>query len=129
MQNAKHLFLSVAKEVLESTRDVVPPTNHYYTDAGVYCNLAFGVCSMAERCEEASRPLSNNLTRWLPDAFRKWPKFSGDIHYPILGSSEYYTCMTPFEMWSPSHPYGALRRELLEFLIDEIEKELNTEET
>lgn len=59
--------------------------------------------------------------------FQEWPKFSGNNAYPVPGRNDdgeeihhaIAFCESSDEaMWSGNHPYGALRLELLDFLID-----------
>ena len=55
--------------------------------------------------------------------FRLWPKYSVDIVYPVPGGHVAYRSAagTKF-MWSGE--YGKLRKELLNFMIEQLEKEL-----
>lgn len=59
----------------------------------------------------------------LSDLYRRWIKFSGDISYPVPdprgGDARYVYKFTP-NLWEGE--YGALRYELLDFLIDELTK-------
>lgn len=62
----------------------------------------------------------------IPDLSQKWPKFSGFPAYPVPvpeGSNPLYTCMEMYDSvlnkWEGE--YGELRRELLQFLIEELE--------
>lgn len=59
--------------------------------------------------------------------FRKWPKFSGNIGYPIPvpedNSAEnaeyvYYNSVVRRYMWNKYNSYGALRYELVHFMIE-----------
>lgn len=58
----------------------------------------------------------------------QWPKHSGDREFPIKvvgsgpGSQQYIKCN---DKWNKTTQYGQLRWELLEWLIDKLEKELN----
>lgn len=60
----------------------------------------------------------------LYDTFEKWPKFSGNIHYPVPAVT-YDHPQTEYNragnMWEGA--YGDLRKELLQFCIDELSKE------
>lgn len=63
----------------------------------------------------------------LHEIMAQWPKYSGDSIYPIpcpSGKSPKaaYLGAGEGEMWNPSHPYGALRLELLDWCIAELEK-------
>lgn len=55
--------------------------------------------------------------------FALWPKFSSNLAYPIPGAgAAYLTAKACRTMWSG--PYGDLRKELLNFMIEQLEKEL-----
>lgn len=69
---------------------------------------------------------------WIQQVAQKWPKWSGDIHYPVpvpanMGLPELKAGVhTPIDayqyfpnLWEGA--YGALRMELLDFLIEELE--------
>ena len=56
---------------------------------------------------------------------KDWPKHSGVIEFPICAyginpMKEFINC---FNMWDPDTPYGQLRWELLEWLINKLESE------
>ena len=58
--------------------------------------------------------------------FRKWPKFSGIIDYPVPHPTE-SPCVAYAEtvdMWDRRTEYGQARWDLLDFCISELEKEL-----
>ena len=70
---------------------------------------------------------------WIQQVAQKWPKWSGDIDYPVpcpsgMGIEELragvYTPMDAYHyfhnLWQGA--YGDLRRELLDFLINELEQ-------
>ena len=66
----------------------------------------------------------------LENYFKKWPHFSGSLRYPIPGI--YYNNKDPEfaynkikykNFYNINHPYGAMRINLLDFLISELEKE------
>jgi hypothetical protein len=54
--------------------------------------------------------------------FEKWKSFSGDFDYPIEGSVREFN--KGKSKWNSETVYGRLRWDLLEFLIQEIEKDL-----
>lgn len=70
---------------------------------------------------------------WIYQKFEKWPKFSGNIDFPvpkkylwvIEGDPEnaFWTTMADGDMWDRDTQYGRDRWELLDFLIQE--KEMN----
>ena len=56
---------------------------------------------------------------------KDWPKHSGVTEFPICAygvspMKEFTNC---FDMWNPDTPYGQLRWELLEWLINKLENE------
>ena len=123
MKSFKQLWLSVAKEVLEETKGREVP-EIIDTKEGVTCHLGVGICKWSGTCAMVLDFSAQVVDEWLLEKFQKWPKFSGRRCYPVP-SPDWRAYMTAnhTEMWSPSHPYGALRRELLEFFIQEMEKE------
>ena len=65
--------------------------------------------------------------RILKRAFPTWPKFSGDVDYPINdphGIEEPYNVYTQNHKWIGE--YGALRFELLDHVIDFLKKEIKS---
>lgn len=59
----------------------------------------------------------------LSDLYRRWVKFSGDISYPVpdpRGGDARYAYKFTASLWEGEQ--GALRYELLDFLIDELTK-------
>ena len=127
MKSFKQLWLSVAKEVLEKTKDgSIPDVLH--TGLGVSCFMNVGICKWSGTCARVSYFPADVVYKWLLEKFQKWPKFSGSLLYPVpspdwRAEDFSYRTANHTVMWSPFHPYGALRRELLQFLIDEMEKE------
>lgn len=67
---------------------------------------------------------SASLDALLEQAFEAWPKYSGDDAYPIPGGEEAFDQTHRDDMWNPNHPYGALRLELLDYLINYFEEKL-----
>lgn len=59
----------------------------------------------------------------LAELFVSWPKYSGHNHYPIAGGHvAYRKAYNDDTMWDRNTEYGALRWELLEWLIEELQK-------
>lgn len=55
--------------------------------------------------------------------FGLWPKFSGNSTFPVPGGEEAFRLAAGTKrMWSGE--YGQLRKELLNFMIEQLEKEL-----
>lgn len=90
-----------------------------------------GICGMVEDyLEDLGYDEPNSLVQeQLQPIFPLWPEFSGDIRFPVpapenYGSPEnYFFVADEYEMWSKTHPYGAARRRLLEFCINQLEKD------
>lgn len=64
------------------------------------------------------------------DIAQSWPKYSGDQHYPVPATFSDETPRTAYAfaythegMWGGE--YGTLRKELLDYAISELEKELH----
>lgn len=65
------------------------------------------------------------IERGLADYFVRWPKHSVNLEYPVEGSeARYHESIVSGKMWDrKSELRGKLRWELLDFLIEELEKE------
>ena len=92
-----------------------------------------GICPIVQELmeKEGMQPSSfGSVQRMLKDTFKEWDKFSGDELYPVpsprhKNSTPYNTYRKYYEsndMWQG--PYGELRKELLEFTIEFIEKRI-----
>lgn len=73
-------------------------------------------CTIKEFCE---------VLELMQDLMTKWPKFSGDEEYPIPGGRDaYLVAKWDKTLWARyEHEYGALRWELLDWLIETLEKD------
>ena len=70
-----------------------------------------GICALVDDyCMEELEDVHD----YLEAMFMDWPKFSGDLAFPIPGRAEAYFSR---DRWSGE--YGALREELLQFLIEQ----------
>lgn len=58
------------------------------------------------------------------EIFRTWPKFSGTLSYPVPSTNPELSAEACFHFTSDkwSGEYGQLRRELLDYLIEELSK-------
>ena len=73
----------------------------HYPSSGICPNLEF----LIEIDDEILRELMSG-----------WPKHSGDMYYPVPGGRDaYYESMNKWE-----GEYGALRRELLDYMIEQL---------
>lgn len=62
---------------------------------------------------------------WLAEKFQLWPEFSGDTEFPVRceGMDPERAYQNRGSLWDDNE-YGDARRRLLQFLIDEVLKEL-----
>lgn len=91
-------------------------------------NPEYGICSNAR--ETAHRD-PEVWYRWdirlMMDITEKWPKYSGDSLYPIPGGLPSYKDAREYGlMWDKGTVYGALRWELLDWLIETLEKDIES---
>ncbi len=63
---------------------------------------------------------------WLQEAFRAWPKFSGEIQYPVPHptQSPEQAYLGSCDPWGRENEYGRNRWELLDFLIERAQAKL-----
>lgn len=95
-----------------------------------------GICGWVDSLVLNSRKDAGNHYTVLVFFFKKWPEHSGLNNYPVPAVQGFecpYECFynpaTPCENnewanWLWNSPYGEKRRQLLDFLIDEITKTL-----
>ena len=99
-------------------------------------DASLGICPIVQRMMEEEGGMEPNsfgsVQKMLTEIFREWGSYSGDDLYPVPNpckpkrSDMAYTCYSrAYEagnMWRG--PYGALRRDLLNFTIAYLEKRL-----
>ena len=92
-------------------------------------NEEYGICSnlrnkVNSQVEESERYDSGQI---LKQAFYKWPKFSGDVNFPI---NDPYNRVSAHRVYDDlpkwTGEYGALRFELLDHIIDFLKKEIES---
>lgn len=89
-------------------------------DGGPY-NPQHGIC-VAVQDEGGSEDEMGELI----NLYCRWPRYSGDPAFPVpapdggclVGA---YADAGPDVVWNPEHPYGAARRELLNWCIEQLE--------
>lgn len=85
----------------------------------MYCGLCDNIYCMLE---DYTYTISDNIMHKM---FKMWPKFSGNIEYPIPGGRKAYTeSYDNKTLWDKSSEYGQLRWELLDFMIETLQTEL-----
>lgn len=94
-------------------------------DAGTHSGYA-GICHQLERYFLARDGRTTHpAIHELKELSTRWPKFSGDIEYPVPHpgyTHGYEAYVLVLSKWDGE--YGANRRELLDWLIDTLEEEL-----
>lgn len=86
-------------------------------DAG--CNARHGICCATDVKVRGMIPTYDMLGK----LFVEWPKFSGNAAYPIEGNwLAYDLARVSATLWDRNTEYGQLRWELLEWLIEELQK-------
>lgn len=80
--------------------------------------------SLSDEMDEPTR--RTDLDSFLEPYFRRWPKFSGNIEYPVPHPelNPYTAYNEARNLWDRDTEYGRNRWDLLEFIIAEIEKEI-----
>ena len=87
-------------------------------------NSGVGICDAIAARKRGS---TEDLIALFEDLSLGWPKHSGNFCFPVpdptggFPGDAYMRHHAP-DMWSPDHPYGALRLELLDWCIAELEK-------
>lgn len=82
-----------------------------------------GICQALEGLIEAD----NIMLYFL---FETWPRFTGNVVYPIPVSGKesweaYHRYKSTCHMWDRDHPYGQARWELLEHCINKLKESIN----
>ena len=113
----------------------------YYSDYLQFCldaaldikagnfDEGYGICSNLSDKVNSQVPTSERgeLSEILKQAFYTWPKFSGDINYPIndpYNRVSAHRAYGDLPKWTGE--YGALRFELLDHVIDCLKKEIES---
>lgn len=89
----------------------------------------YGICTNLSDKVNSQVEESERYDSWqiLKQAFYTWPKFSGDVNFPIndpFGIETAYNAYGRLPGWTGE--YGALRFELLDHVIDFLKKEIES---
>ena len=81
-----------------------------------------------DKCDYLFFTVYSELFNMLDCGFRAWPKFSGDICFPVSSTSQVAPCKE-FDWWFDRslwerNEYGDLRRELAVFLVEYFKENL-----
>ena len=92
-----------------------------------YLHTYGGICANAQSALLFVDVRISEVTDFLIPYFKRWPKFSGNPDYPVshprlMPDEAYFDTKHYFEKYTE---YGRNRWELLHFLIDELEQEIN----
>lgn len=87
-------------------------------DLGICANVYEIMC-----LEDSNEELEVDIHKFLESMFLRWPNFSGYVSYPVEGSSEvFWSAVAKRHRWDPEDDHGALRLDLLAWLIEELSK-------
>ena len=118
--------LKTDKEVTLTDKKVLQALKAVHRNKRYRCN-AIGICGAVKHYLQSNG--KNIVTTKDRDVLyrlmKDWPKHSGVTKFPICAYGvdpikEFKTCM---DMWNQKTPYGQLRWELLEWLINKLESE------
>ena len=85
-----------------------------------------GICAnvyeiLGSRREDLA--LEENIYSVIEEMSPRWPNYAGDPAYPVEGSSELFWYVgAKRNRWNPEDDHGALRLDLLAWLIEELSK-------
>lgn len=82
-------------------------------------DINMGICAAVVAADEDCDTFQ--VDDLLEELFTRWPEYSGILPYPVPGG--YTAYMTAASCWDRDTEYGRLRWELLDFCIEELEKE------
>jgi len=86
-------------------------------DLGICAN----VCEIIDPENEADTEVV--VYRLIEEMSPRWPNYSGNEAYPVEGSCEmFWSVGAKSNRWNPEDDHGALRLDLLEWLIQELSK-------
>ena len=73
--------------------------------------------------EDSNEDTETEIYEFIEELVPRWPNFSGDESYPVEGSSEvFWSAVAKRNRWNPEDDHGALRLDLLAWLIEELSK-------
>jgi len=87
--------------------------------------VSFGICT---NVKSLTSNYDGSPTAIMYDLFKSWPKFSGDKYYPVPSPSGCNASLEyddSFDLWDKTTEYGRSRWELLDFMISELQTEIN----
>ncbi len=91
-------------------------------------NITVGICHHIHNFYGNRQVSPKELSEEYEKLFRMWPKFSGNIQFPVSGidgmSAEESYVYTK-NLWRQSSQYGRDRMELLDFMISQLESQLS----
>lgn len=84
-----------------------------------------GICENVRRILdlELGRKAAEENLHTIEEMFPYWPNYAGDQAYPVEGSGElFFSLSARSNRWNPEDDHGALRLDLLAWLIEELSK-------
>lgn len=116
-----------ALEAIESSLISLRSRGPSRADMGICANLDDELEQLGFGCYEEC------AFSWREGAFEIWPKFSGMLGWPVPSAESvpsadpmktYYSASDAGSLWDETTEYGRLRYELLDFLIEQIKKDI-----
>ena len=84
-----------------------------------------GICENVRTTleDELGSTLAESNLHTIEEMFPLWPNYAGDQAYPVEGSGALFgSVSSKRNRWNPEDDHGALRLDLLEWLIQELSK-------
>ena len=113
------IYNGYLQPMLDAALDI--KAGNFNEEYGICTNLSNKVLSQDEELDR------EELEHILKQAFYTWPKFSGDVNFPILDPyNKVSTSRAYCELPKWVGEYGALRFELLDHVIDCLKREIES---
>lgn len=91
--------------------------------AGEIPEPTLGICANVCNLMCHDTESESQVYRFLEKMFPRWPNYSGNERYPVEGGEVYFwSAVAKRHRWNPEDDHGALRLDLLEWLIQELSK-------
>lgn len=85
-----------------------------------------GICANVYEILDHEREdlaLEENIYKIIEEMSPRWPNYAGNPAYPVEGSDQMFWCPdAKRNRWNPEDDHGALRLDLLAWLIEELSK-------
>lgn len=117
-------------EIIRAKRDLLDILKHIKNTTKL--DSYMGICGHVSEFNNIEEHTKKYLIeKEMVNLFKQWPKYSGYVAFPIPGSRGLYNASTTYfnarkkGMFNKRHENGRLRWELLEWMIQELKRELS----